>query len=191
VCFPPSRYHPRSLPLFALVCLWAANPRGLLLYLLLNAGSIVFDVAYLGAQGSGAYVGGRPGAAVGEPLRCRRRLSLSLCRRADGLRASPHPGPFIPRFSAAFVIMNLLLKAVIVYFTYLEFLRIGGTFSRDCATTSSTMSSGGGGGGGGVVLASPLMEGAGGFNSAGLSEEPEYPSPRDDAVPPKSGGYQS
>ena len=90
--------------------------------------------------------------------------------------------------SAAFVIINLLLKAVIMYFAYYEFLRIGGTFSRDCATTSSTMSSGSGGG---VVLASPLMEGAGGFNSAGLSEEPEYNSPREDAAPPKSGGYQS
>lgn len=54
-----------TLPLFALGALWTANPRGLLVYIVLNALSILFDIAYLGAQASGAYGERRPDAAVG------------------------------------------------------------------------------------------------------------------------------
>jgi hypothetical protein len=82
------------LPLFALLCLWSANPRGLLLYGGLNVISIIFDVAYLGAQGSGAYAGGRPSAAVGASFLLRRPRRVgprALARRAGPPSRTPLP----------------------------------------------------------------------------------------------------
>lgn len=83
------------LPLFALLCLWSANPRGLLLYGGLNVISIIFDVAYLGAQGSGAYAGGRPSAAVGASFLLRRASS----RRTPRARGAPAHPPARPSLS--------------------------------------------------------------------------------------------
>lgn len=53
-----------ALPLFALLAVWAANPRGLLVYIVANCLSIVFDIGFLAAQAAGGAGGTRPAAAV-------------------------------------------------------------------------------------------------------------------------------
>ena len=80
-----------ALPLFALVALWGANPRGLLAYGLASALSVVFDIIFMGAQAAGGVGGIRPDAAIGACLRARERASERA--RAPRARTVPPPPP--------------------------------------------------------------------------------------------------
>ena len=146
-----------ALPLFALIAVWAANPRGLLVYILANGLSIVFDVGFLAAQAAGGAGGARPAAAV------------------------------------AFYAINVVIKAAVTWFAHVEFLKLGGAYSRACPTVSSAV---GGGGATSVALSADSNYdkfGAGGEEPSSYNAGESFetggraaPAP----APMSSGGYQ-
>ena len=70
-----------ALPLFGVLALWAANPRGLLVYLGLNGISVLFDIIFMSVQAAGGVGGVRPDAAIGAARRGERARALSRARR--------------------------------------------------------------------------------------------------------------
>ena len=78
-----------ALPLFGVLALWSANPRGLLVYLGLNGISVLFDIIFMSVQAAGGVGGARPDAAIGA---CAPRAACAcavVAARTDNKQTAP------------------------------------------------------------------------------------------------------
>lgn len=99
-----------ALPLFGVLALWAANPRGLLVYLGLNGISVLFDIIFMSVQAAGGVGGVRPDAAIGA---CAPRAACAcavVAARTDN-KQKPRQPPQPRAFSLALSLPPYLFPA--------------------------------------------------------------------------------